>query len=88
MMRGLSDPYTQINGIVNIGYNTQYSSNNRHIDFLVKSSIFDKALPQKLLGVHFFYDNKIMRPVISMLQMITSSSTRLHLRTHFGRFTR
>ena len=86
MMCGLRDPDMQRNGTVQISYNVNYSTSSLHLDLLLKSAVIAKAMPQKILGVHFCYDNEILQPVLSMLQMIVGSSARLRFRTHFGAF--
>lgn len=83
-MRTLSDPSIQRHGTVQISYNVEYSTKSLHLDLLMKCSLITKAMPQKIQGVHFCYNNEIVKPVLSMLQMILGASARLRFRSHFG----
>mmetsp|Transcript_36616 Transcript_36616/g.88744 ORF Transcript_36616/g.88744 Transcript_36616/m.88744 type:complete len:336 (-) Transcript_36616:842-1849(-) len=88
MMCKLTDPEIQRHGTVQVSYNVEYSDNNLHLDLLLRSSIITKAMPQQVLGVHFCYDNQVVQPVLSMLQMIVGSSARLRFRSHYGKFAK
>ncbi|CAJ1946780.1 unnamed protein product [Cylindrotheca closterium] len=84
MMCKLTDPEVQRHGTVQVHYNVHYSTPNLHLDLLLRSSMIAKAMPQQILGVHFCYDNEIVQPILSMLQMIVGSAARLRFRSHFG----
>jgi hypothetical protein len=83
-MGALKDADTQKNGTILICYNVRYSSKNLHLDLALKSSMFAKSIPRRLLGVHFCYDSEIMHPLISMMQSLVGSSARLRFRSHYG----
>jgi hypothetical protein len=85
MMCTLAEKTTQQNGIVLISYNINYSSNNLHIDLLLKSSMIAKAMPQKIMGIHFCYNSEFLHPLSSTLQLIVGSSGRLRFRSHYGK---
>lgn len=80
----LSDPDIGKHGTVHVSYNLQYQGSNLHLDLLLRSSMIAKAMPQQILGVHFCYDNEIVQPILSMLQVIVGSAARLRFRSHFG----
>lgn len=84
MMCNLSDPETQMKGIVMISYNLKYSSNDLHLDMLMKSGLVAKGMPQKIMGIHFCYNSEMLHPLSSTLQLIIGTPARLRYRSHYG----
>ena len=42
-------------------------------------------MPQKIMGIHFCYNNEIIHPLSSTLQLIVGHPARLKFRTHYGK---
>jgi hypothetical protein len=84
IMVTLEDPETQMNGFVFVGHN---AGKNRVVDrgavWVIQKLI--RALPMRIGGIHFCYDDFKLRPMISVAMLLMGAHRRVRFRAHYGK---
>jgi hypothetical protein len=80
------DEDVQRNGVVLVFYNIGASLLGKvHIDYFMRSKSMSTSLPIKAAGFHFCYDNALLQPLVTTVQMVLGRNWRARSRVHFGK---
>jgi hypothetical protein len=71
-------------GIVALCYLLDTEPRECNMQVMTRGPTLSKTLPVRVCAVHFCYDDLLLRPLMSMLQIALSQPGRLRFRTHFG----
>ena len=83
-MVALEDEETQKNGNVLIFFNVGSNPSIDAYEFVKQRSSLEKALIGRVAGIHYCYDNVVLRPFISLLMLLVGKSVRARVRPHYG----
>lgn len=82
-MTALEDEETQKKGIVLLGYNMGAKSVvDRPAVWAIEK--LRKALPMRVVGMHYCYDSFKMRPMMSLAMLVMGATSRVRFRAHYG----
>lgn len=74
---------TQKKGFIMVIYNVG-KAGRMDVGWIKKMHSMPWAIPHKLCGLHFCFDNHAIRPIVSGLQYLLNKRARLRFRAHFG----
>ena len=80
------DEDVQKRGFINISYHVRSKTMDPPaIGILRNLHLMADALPIRLAGVHYCYDNPQLRPIALLIQHALGKDSRLRFRAHYGR---
>jgi hypothetical protein len=83
VMTALEDEETQKLGIVLLGYNMGAKSVvDRPAVWAIQK--LRKALPMRVVGMHYCYDSFKMRPMMTLAMLVMGATSRVRFRAHYG----
>ena len=82
----LEDVETQKRGVVNVFYNVDLGQTEQsYFDVWTRAKrIIDDSLPYRSKATHYCYNNPLLHPALSLLQMIMGKENRIRFKTHYG----
>ena len=83
-MAALEDDETQKNGFVLISFNLGSNPVIDPYSFTKKLGGLEKALLGRTVGIHYCYDNMILRPFIALFMLVVGRHVRARFRPHYG----
>ena len=85
IMTGLLDEETQQKGIVFLVCNFGSSRTFYSYEMMVKLRRMRQVLPQRVVGTHYIYDDKILYPLIAIGLLLIGKENRARFRPHYGK---
>jgi hypothetical protein len=80
----LKDEETQKKGVVMIVFNVGKGAKNEKIKILRGVRKVREGIPKKVVGTHFCYDNRFLRPFVAGVQLFLDKEARRRFRSHYG----
>ena len=79
------DEQAQKMGCVFVSYGIGSGNmSSRNVESLRNVPVVSEAVPLRLSGVHYCYDNPQLRPIALLIQHAMGKDSRLRFRAHYG----
>ena len=84
MERSLRDEETQKKGCIIVFYDVGEGGARANLSLLKRIRGVPQAMPKRVLGFHYCYQNKLVRPFVSAFRFVLDKRARTRFRQHFG----